>query len=70
MEQLIKDLKELGYELVYDELTESWAVVDFLDGINDFLPSAFSKIVFRHGFIFSVGTTMEGDGLVVKFYKL
>lgn len=70
MEQLIKNLKELGYELVYDELTESWAVVDFLDGMNDFLSSAFSKVVFKHGYIFSVGITLEGDGLVIKFYKL
>ena len=70
MEQLIKDLKELGYELVYDELTESWAVVDFLDGMNDFLPSAFSKVVFKHGFIFSVGSSLGDDGLVIKFYKL
>ena len=70
MEQLIKDLKELGYELVYDELTESWAVVDFLDGINDFLPSAFSKVVFKHGYIFSVGIAFPGDCLVVEFKKL
>lgn len=69
MEQLIKDLKELGYELVYDELTESWKVVDYIASINDFLPSAFSEIVFRHGYIFSVGIAFPGDCLVVKFKK-
>lgn len=67
MEQLIKDLKQLGYELVYDELTESWKVVDFIACIDDFLPSAFSEIVFKHGFIFSVGIAFPGDCLVVKF---
>ena len=70
MEQLIKNLKELGYELVYDELTESWKVVDYIASINDFLPSAFSGIVFRHGFVFSVGIAFPGDCLVVKFNKL
>ena len=70
MEQLLKDLKKLGYELVYDELSESWKVVDYTDLINDFLPSAFSEIVFRHGYIFSVGIAFSGDFLVVKFYKL
>lgn len=70
MEQLIKDLKQLGYELVYDELSESWKVVDYLDSINDFLPSAFSKIVFKHGCIFSVGIAFSGDSLCVKFSKL
>lgn len=70
MEQLIKDLKELGYELVYDELSESWKVVDYIASINDYLPSAFSEIAFRHGFIFSVGTTLDYQGLVVKFSKL
>ena len=69
MEQLIKELEELGYELVYDELTESWKVADFTGLINDFLPSAFSEIVFKHGYIFSVGIAFTGIFLVVKFYK-
>lgn len=70
MEQLLKDLKELGYELVYDELTESWKVVDYIASINDFLPSTFSAIVFKHGFIFSCGIAFPGDSLCVKFYKM
>ena len=70
MEHLLKDLKQLGYELVYDELTESWKVADYIASINDFLPSTFSQIVFRHGYIFSVGIAFTGNFLVVKFYKL
>lgn len=70
MEQLIKDLKELGYELVYYEPLESWRVVDYVASINDYLPAAFVEFVFRHGFIFSVGTTLEGDGLCVQFRRL
>ena len=70
MEQLIKDLKELGYELVYDESAGSWMVVDYFASVNDFLPSAFSEIVFRHGYIFSVAIDFPGACLVVKFYKL
>ena len=70
MEQLIKDLKELGYELVYDEFSESWKVADFTASINDFLPSTFAEIVFRHGYIFSVGIALEGGGLCVSFKKL
>lgn len=69
MEQLIKDLKELGYELVYYEPLDAWRVVDSLGGFNGFLPSAFSKIVFKHGYIFSVCVTFEGNGLCVKFEK-
>ena len=70
MEQLLKDLKGLGYDFVYYEPLEAWRVVDCFGGINDFLPSAVVEFVFRHGFIFSVGTTLEGDGLVVQFSKL
>lgn len=70
MEQLIKNLKELGYELVYDEQSKSWRIVDYVAEINDYLPSAFSEIVFRHGFIFSCGITLEGNGLCVRFSKL
>lgn len=70
MEQLIKRLKELGYELVYDESSDSWRVIDFLTSMNDFLPSAFSKTVFEHGFVFSFGITISKDGLCVKFYEL
>lgn len=70
MEQLIKDLKNLGYELVYDEYSEAWKVVDSLASISDYLPSAFSAIVFKHGYLFSVGVTLEDRGLVVEFSKL
>jgi hypothetical protein len=70
MEQLIKDLKELGYELVYDEFSGAWKVVDFLGSINDFLPSAFSAIVFKNGFIFSCGIALDDRSLVVEFSKL
>ena len=69
MEQLLKDLKKLGYELVYYEPLEAWRVVDYFAGINDYLPAAFAELVFRHGFIFSVGSTLEGDGLYVKIVK-
>lgn len=70
MEQLLKDLKGLGYELQYYGPLEAWKVDDFIAGINDFLPAAFVEFVFRHGFIFSVGTTLEGEGLCVNFYKM
>lgn len=70
MEHLLKELKELGYELVYYEPLEAWRIVDCFGGINDFLPSAFVEFVFRHGFVFSVGTTLEGEGLCVQFKKL
>ena len=70
MEDLLKDLGKLGYGLVYYEPLESWKVVDYIAGINDFLTSDFVKCIFRHGFIFSVGTTLEGDGLCVSFKKL
>ena len=70
MEQLIKDLKELGYELVYDDQSVSWRVVDYIAGVNDYLPSAFSSVVFRHGYIFSCGITLEGDGLCVSFTEM
>lgn len=70
MEQLIKRLKELGYELVYDEFSEAWKVVDFIDSMNDFLASAFSRAVFEHGFVFSVGVALDDSGFCVKFYEL
>jgi len=70
MENLIKNLKELGYELVYDESMEGWRVVDYIAGINDYLPSSFSEVVFKHGFIFSCGVTLGGQGLCVCFHKL
>lgn len=70
MEQLIKDLKDLGYELVYNESAEEWRVVDFLDYVNNFLPTYFSEIVFKNGYAFSIGTTSDNDGMVVKFRKL
>ena len=70
MENLIKNLKQLGYELVYDESMEGWRVVDSLAGINDYLPASFSEIVFKHGFIFSCGVTLNGQGLCVCFHKL
>lgn len=70
MEDLLKDLDKLGYGLVYYEQLESWKVVDYIAGINDYLTSDFVKVVFSHGFIFSVGTTLEGDGLVVELKKL
>lgn len=69
MEQLIKRLKELGYELVYDESSGSWEVVDFIDSMNHFLASAFSRAVFDHGFVFSVSVMLNGDRFRVKFYK-
>lgn len=70
MEQLIKDLKELGYEIEWYAPLVAWRVTDTATGINDFLPSAFVEFVFRHGFVFSVGDTLEGDGLCVQFRKL
>ena len=70
MENLLLDLKELGYELVYDRPSKAWRVVDTLAGVDDFLPPAFSLLVFRHGYIFSVGVTLDGIGLCVSFKKL
>jgi len=70
MEQLVKNLKELGYELVYDESMEGWRVVDYIAGVNDFLPSAFSRLVFEHGFYFSCGIMLGGHDLCVNFKKL
>lgn len=70
MEQLLKDLRNLGFELVYYEPFEAWHVIDFLAYVNDFLPSAFSEVVFKNGFSFSCGVTLDGKGLCVKFYEL
>ena len=70
MENLIKDLKELGYNLVFDESKEGWRFVDDITGLNDYLPASFSEIVFKHGFIFSCGVTRDGRGLCVCFHKL
>lgn len=67
MEDLLKDLSKLGYGLVYYEPLESWKVVDYIAGMDDYLTSDFVKVAFSHGFIFSVGTTLEGDGLCVEF---
>jgi hypothetical protein len=67
MEQLKKDLKELGYELVYYEPMDAWRVIDVSDGFNNYLPTAFSKIVFRHGFVFSCSITSESNGFYVRF---
>ena len=70
MDQLLKDLKQLGYGLVSDESVEGWRFVDDITGLNDYLPSSFSEIVFKHGFIFSCGVTKDEQGLCVCFHKL
>lgn len=70
MEQLIKDLKNLGYELVYYEPLEAWRVFDFLASDCEFLASVFSEVVFKNGFSFSCGITLDGEGLCVRFYEL
>ena len=69
MEELIKDLKELGYELVYYEPLNAWKVVDTIAEVDDYLTSQFCRIVVEHGFVFSCGITLEGRNLCVQFYR-
>lgn len=70
MEQLIKDLKELGYTFEWNETFNAWKVRDFCCDVCDYISYCFIAVVLKHGFTFSFTIQWGTCDLLVKFVKL
>lgn len=70
MEQLVRDLQELGYVVEWNVRFSTWEVRDFCGDVCDYISYGFLAVVLRHGFTFSITIQWDICKLFVKFVKL